>query len=189
MRKNKKVRYIITIGILAICCVVWSVMFIQINKKYPDTVLVTYEKNEAVQFSECTIKLMGYKWITHEDITSLGCMEDYESYDLGDMKAISLSVLLENKSQKECSVDLTSMVLELPGYVNQMDFDLFVELNQEMKKLTLHPTLQPGEKVEVQLPFVIYEDSYFTTSWNEIEKQKGGLVISSYPIKQVLRFN
>lgn len=156
---------------------------ISVNKKFPKREVLEKNIGEDMKIDEkMTIRVEAIELSNvekyNEEITKgirqLG----------GRAKVVVVDALIENCTEEKGSVELYKFVLQNNVWSNGINPELFFVLNLKLSDLQFW--LDGKGKINVKLPFVIYDFQIREEQWDDLKEEQFDLVISVYPIRRVI---
>lgn len=162
MSRRRKVG--ITVGVLlAITCmavVAWRIWYV--NQKYPQETIVVIAYGESGRLQqEIEMKVLGCEWIPFEEEERIETQTDGYNY--------IVTIRLENVGQEAQEADLTRLYIGLDGYSNGIDMEKYLVRNEAVG--TLHPLLESGETLEVDLVYQIHDSQWKKKDWKHVTEK------------------
>lgn len=180
-RHKKRLITVLAVCLTALCALLFFLRYHYVNSQYPPRELRTYAVGEPAPFDGATIQTRGGTFMTDEELHRY--FEEELPY--GNIhECLVAEVRLENPTENAVDLDLTIIVMETQANDNGIALTAYLELNPDTP--TLHPTLEPGERLDIRLPYTLSKNWFSKQTWSRVRELDYHLVISLYPTKQEL---
>lgn len=178
---KRKVAVIILLGI--------TVMFFfqvrRINKSYAATKIEQYNKKDIVKSNGIEITINKYEMLVPKEVKKR--YKNFKNdFPDNDYRVVMLDIIYKNTTKETKVVDVFGYYLETCGWTNGVMLELFDVVNKD-KEVSFKT--KPGEKIEIKVPFIMYDMQFQEKTWENIDKEKFDYAISLYPIKRYIRVN
>lgn len=189
MKRKKKI--MLAGGIIVFLLIIvagWRIA--TLNMKYPNPQIITYGLSEPIKGGGIEITVTG------KELVSMACIRDRipniqdnvldEKGDiLSDSRKKILLVNLEvkNLTDADQEISLTQFMAQTQVWSNGMDLYTYLSLNN-LQAAGIQ--LKAQEKRNITMPFYMYDFQFKKGEFDKIENRKFTLVLSTYPIKNVV---
>lgn len=129
-------------------------------------------------------ELIGEHQLKEDDIPE----DRFPQYE---KRVLMLKASIKNTSQTEQVLELYNVNMQCAtlGWSSEVDLDWFKTMNAANPKMSLQPSIKPGETLTMFLPYEIDNDNLTNHDFNKIDKEKFDLVLSLYPKKKLINLN
>lgn len=192
MKKSVKV---ILIGVLLLALVIAYIARLQaVNAEFHDTAVISYRMGEEVAFGTDILMdgtMEGYT-ITVNRAEVLTYSEFLEKYQLPDIysyvpdKVYDVDVTIKNKgADPSAGINLLSFYVQGIAVCGGLNTNLFDEVNPDLEGIYAI-ALRDNSEIELHLPFGLWEYSFRTDIWNDLDDFKMDFVATLYPNKKIV---
>lgn len=189
MRRRKIIIASIILIIILVVGVLCGISIYKVNTQYPDTIKISYQKGDTVQYNKTQFTVTKKEILNEEELEALAKnISEYDTKDgliLGEHDAKCLLLTVTISTTNEMDKIQIPITLESGAWSNDFEYRTFLLLNG--KNATLNPELKSGEVVDLKLPFFLYKNHFKKNQWENIDVQEFSLVFSLYPEKISLK--
>jgi len=183
MKYRKKVNLVILI-VLSAFFVIWTTLFININKRFPQSKLEMYGVNENIGWNNLNISPVSVSIYTAKELKRI-YPDDIEDYDMDSNNILAIfKVKISNNTDQDIKFKLHPEI-----FADTNPVVWYNGVHQVGNKITTIPA--NSKDVEVLLAGTMGESIVNRDYWNKekLAKCEYHLVFSYYPFKRCLTFN
>lgn len=193
--KTIRTKWLLGAGVVIVCCAIiglfaYRVMFI--NSGFPNSTTVEYGLGEKIQGGDIDITALDFQILDSEQLSELlpdytidVYNEDGSPIDPDSAKTLLVEVNIVNDGTTTQTIALQRFCAESLAWSNGLALDEFKQLNNGMSPQL---ELEPGQAVDVRLPYSVYALQFMTDAeWQEVDDRPFSLVLSLYPTKHLIR--
>lgn len=184
---------ILVVIVMTIVCI-YRQRYLSVNEELHSAPVKSYNVGEEVVMEDdilmdftmegYTISVNEADIMTYEEFLKKYQVEDVYTY-VPD-KVYDVSVTLKNINADDTTgVNMSSFYIQGLAVCASMDTNLYDQANPEVEGV-YSIALRKGTEMEFHLPFGLWEDSFRTKIWNDLENFKMDFVATLYPVKKVI---
>jgi hypothetical protein len=178
---------IIKIFVSAICIIFLFIFLayginkiVKVNKKYPPPDVTAVNISEDLFINQNKLKVRADDF-NIQDISYLTDTTYSSQSYMGKTMVASVNIRVDNVSDEKVRFDLPSVELTSDGWHNGLFLDLFLELNPKY-----NGEIEPKNYIEVIVPYIMYENHFKKSAWQNLDNQDYRLVFQLYPEKKYI---
>lgn len=186
----KKCKLLLGITAILLILLVLSWRIVSLNKEYPNPRIITYKTGEYIKGGDISIMVTDSKFTAMDEIKEMTPgIENPVTDEKGNLltdeqkKVLLVNLNVHNLSDEIQTTSLLQFMAQSDAWSNGADLGTYYALNNTQGTSI---QLQPGEQRCVQMPFYLYEIQFDTNEFQKVENRKFNLVLSVYPIKNVI---
>lgn len=188
MQCNKKKRVVITsaIGGLIIVLLIITYLIYDINKRFPEPSIQTYDFETPAEENGLVITPMEYKVRTYDEYYNVygedGVYASAKMYKPERTRIVTFTIQYENKTSDNITYETDSV--QMMGEKSGVNNGVLLEGNKKNKS-----TIAPGEIQQYELSTLILTPSGIQKKWiNRLDEETFYLVYNWYPSIKRLEF-
>lgn len=192
MEINKKVSLIFVILLISIVAILSAIRIYEINKKYPNPEMISYDIGEEIDGGDVSINVTKTELLNGEQIKEIvpnytEQVKDKNGKNIKENQALYLLVHMKliNNSDKEQSMQVAKFVAESKAWSNGIHGELFQKLNNKHKS-PVNIKIDSKSEQEIIIPYVMYNFQFSDKSWKNIKNRQFELVLARYPYKHII---
>ncbi|SHJ60663.1 hypothetical protein [Parasporobacterium paucivorans] len=182
---NVRLKKIIFISAAFILAISIGIKVYTINSKYPQPEIVEYNQGRLIKGGELTIRVARSRIMElspdyNQNVTDPKGV----SVNKNDIKVLLLDIDIVNTSDEDKQMSMINFVAQSQAWSNGWDMDLYSILNNtEYTNISI----EANQSETIQLPFLMYRHQFKEKSWNDIGKRQFDLILTSYPVKNIVK--
>lgn len=193
MLMRKKTIIIIGMILLIITIITLSsIRIFHLNSRFPNPQIIEHSVGEIINGGETSFQVLDSELLSGADIKQLfpdyiDPVENSDGSKVSDDQIYALFVhaKLINNSNVTQKMVLVQMYAQSLIWFNGIDGRLYPLLNPDAKN-PMEISLEPGQEIEVTIPYSMYNFQYTAEDWNNITNRKFELIISFYPEQHII---
>lgn len=208
MKKKRHIRKILMCSCVGILFVLFCMRVYSLNRRFPPATVEHYASGELVNFdakgkytggktikNAFQIATSDFKVYTKADLISKFQLKDdripSDRFPQYKKKILMFRIHAKNISNMKQILELYYINVQCAdlGQSCAIDLDWFKTVNANNPKMSLQPSLAPGQTIMLFLPFEITNEHITENCLDKIDQEKFDLVLSLYPIKKLINLN
>jgi hypothetical protein len=157
--------------------VIWVFFVANVNRKYQETRSTVCPRGSFAAYDGILYSIVDCKWLDDGEVRTH--MQDEGLSDC-EYKGMVVELQITNTTDETKEYSLYECCMEGPGYTNGLCADFIVDHPEDNQ---LHGELAPQESRTVQMPYLCADTMFRKKTWEHLENQEFGLIVSLYPDK------
>lgn len=162
-----------------------------INAKYPNPVVNAYAIDVPFTYQGVEMTLTDFKILNSNDFLNDYSLDPNQmDFGIPNVKQKNVTVTLKIKNTSNMKKEINAgelMILETDGWSSYTDLmDTFRLLNPNKSCLAI---LEPTEETTFIFPYCLYDINFSDADFNKLESSKFKIVLSLYPVKNIVCLN
>lgn len=185
MKKSRTKTMIVAVSVIAF--LVYLVLVIGINLKYPKAQLEEKQLGEAMTADDFEITATDVSFMSQEDFSDIYA---FEKEIFKEAECIMVTVNIKNISEEKQRVTLDRFALTSQAWTNCAMPDKYMAVNKKWNSEQYHSGpiyIESGEERTLILPFLLVKKGFRQKQWEHVKERNYELVLSLYPVKKQIK--
>lgn len=163
-----------------------------LNKTFPNPSIHEHYINEKIDGGEISLTALDSNLAHNSHIKKL--FPDYIDYTMNSdgtnvtdeqVRVLLVHVKLTNNTEFDKEMSLVQFTAESCAWANGIDGSLFSLFNKENNN-PMGVVVPANSEIELFLPYSMYDFQFNRSEWKYIDNRKFDLVLSNYPVKNII---
>lgn len=185
MKKSRTKTMIVAVSVIAF--LVYLVLVIGINLKYPKAQLEEKQLGEAMTADDFEITATDVSFMSQEDFSDIYA---FEKEIFKEAECIMVTVNIKNMSEEKQRVTLDRFALTSQAWTNCAMPDKYMAVNKKWNSEQYQSGpiyIESGEERTLILPFLLVKKGFRQKQWEHVKERNYELVLALYPVKKQIK--
>ena len=185
MKKSRTKTLIVAVSLIAF--LVYLVLVIGINLKYPKAQLEEKQLGEAMTADDFEITAIDVSFMSQEDFSDIYA---FEKEMFKEAECIMVTVNIKNMSEEKQRVTLEGFTLTSQAWTTCTAPDKYMVVNEKWNSEQYQSGsiyIESGEERTLILPFLLVKKGFRQKQWEHVKERNYELVLSLYPVKKQIK--
>jgi hypothetical protein len=185
MKKSRTKTIIVAVSVIVF--LVYLVLVIGINLKYPKAQLEEKQLGEAMTADDFEITATDVSFMSQEDFSDIYA---FEKEMFKEAECIMVTVNIKNMSEEKQRVTLEGFTLTSQAWTTCTAPDKYMAVNAKWNSEQYQSGpiyIESGEERKLILPFLLVKNGFTQKQWGHVKERNYELVLSLYPVKKQIK--